>query len=136
MPNLIIPGQFASLSEISAFSKKAAQDAGLNEFDIYAVETAVDEACSNIIEHAYQGQKEGIITIDYRLTPDDLIFTITDTGHPFDPNSISKPDLNCNLEKRKESGLGLYIMHQWMDEVKFKFSKGHNILTMTKHRGK
>ena len=53
---LIVPGRFESLSEIAAFITQAAREAGLNDDEVFHVEMAVDEACSNVIEHAYATQ--------------------------------------------------------------------------------
>ena len=50
---LIVPGRFESLTEIATFITQAAREAGLNDDEVFHVEMAVDEACSNIIEHAY-----------------------------------------------------------------------------------
>ncbi|NJN43607.1 MAG: ATP-binding protein [Anaerolineae bacterium] len=57
------PGQFKSLEKISQFVQKAASQAGLDEEALYSVELAVDEACSNIIEHAYQAKIKGISSV-------------------------------------------------------------------------
>jgi serine/threonine-protein kinase RsbW len=46
------PGRFDSLTVISEFVTRAAQAAGLDTRAVCAVQLAVDEACSNIIEHA------------------------------------------------------------------------------------
>ena len=63
-------GRFESLADIRKFVFQAASNAGFDEKEIYAVELAVDEACSNIIEHAYEGEGKGdiICTCNYFVT--------------------------------------------------------------------
>ena len=134
MPTVIIPGRYENLTEISSLVREAAQNTGLNDFAIYAVETAVDEACSNIIEHAYGGEDKGDIEFSFDITDVGLKITLVDHGKPFDPDKVPIPDLKGHLRTRKTHGLGLYIMRQWMDEVKFKFEEGKNTLTMLKLR--
>ena len=51
----IFPGRYDSLAQIGQFVHSAADEAGFDSFSIYAVELAVDEACTNIIELAYCG---------------------------------------------------------------------------------
>lgn len=134
MPTVFIPGRYENLTEISSLVREAAQETGLNDFAVYAVETAVDEACSNIIEHAYGGENKGDIEFSYEINDDGLKIILVDHGKPFDPDKVPIPDLKGHLRKRKTHGLGLYIMRQWMDEVKFKFEDGKNTLTMVKLR--
>jgi len=124
---------FGCLSEVGALVHKSAQAAGLDERSTYQVETAVDEACSNIIEHAYGGEDRGDITIECISQPGILTIRMMDTGIPFDPEVVEPPIINLSLEDRPDHGLGLFFMRRWMNSVHFEFSeKSGNILTMVK----
>jgi serine/threonine-protein kinase RsbW len=90
---------------------------------IFHVQMAVDEACSNVIEHAYQGQDKGEITLSCDCHAEEWIIQIYDQGRAFDPDSVPEPDLNASLDEVKTGGLGLYFMHQLMDEVEFSFDE-------------
>lgn len=136
MPSQIFPGVFDSLPHIASFVLAIAQEAGFDGFDLYQIETGVDEACSNIIEHAYCGDCSGLIEIDCTASDDKLVITIRDHGMPFDPKSIRKPNLTSKLKDRCEHGLGIYMMQQWMDEVEYQFFPGTNILTLVKYKSK
>lgn len=131
----VFPGNYKSLKFISNYIKTVAKEAGFDEFTIYTIETAVDEACSNIIEHAYGGEDIGDIEIGYTDEPKQFTIIIKDHGHHFDPSSIPIPNLSSKLAERKANGLGLYMMHQWMDEINFQFSENSNILSMVKYKG-
>lgn len=129
------PGRFASLANISKFVTRAARAAGLDERAVYAVQTAVDEACSNIIEHAYGGEGRGPIECTCRIDDDGLTVTLRDYGRPFDPTGVPRPDIHASLEDRQEGGLGLYMMRQLMDEVRFgPPCDSSNVLTMVKRK--
>jgi serine/threonine-protein kinase RsbW len=96
---------------------------------------AVDEACSNIIEHAYGGEGIGNIDCSYEVTDRSLIITLRDTARPFDPTVISDPDLDVQLEERALGGLGVYLIRQLMDIVDHRYESGEgNILTLVKCR--
>lgn len=132
---LTFPGRFDSLAAISEFVSRAAEAAGLDERAVYAVQMATDEACSNIIKHAYGGEGRGVIECTCRVDDDRLIVMLRDHGRPFDPASVPEPDLNSDLEDRDICGLGLYFVHKLMDEVCFEFTPGSgNLLTMVKRR--
>jgi len=129
-------GVYKNLARIAAFVREAARAAGFDEKEVYHVETAVDEACSNIIEHAYGGEGRGDIVCSCESAPGCLTVILKDTGRPFDPASIPEPDTRCCLEDRKSQGLGLYFINQLMDEVDFYFADpGINTLVMTKRKG-
>lgn len=131
----IFPARYESLAAISQFIAAAAEQAGFDECTAYQVQLAVDEACSNIIEHAYGGEGAGVIKCTYRIQHDELTVTLRDTGRPFDPETVPEPDLTCGLEERTGGGLGLYLIHRIMDEVDFDFeSEAGNVLTMVKRK--
>ena len=126
------PGRYDSLAGISSFIKSSARPVGFSEFELYAVETAVDEACSNIVEHAYGGENIGDIECLTEIKPDRITITLKDHGKPFDPKYTKPPNLKCPLCERKNHGLGLYFIYQWMDEVNFSREGKSNILKLVK----
>jgi len=132
MKTLTFPGSYSSLVKISEFVLQAAKQVGFSDFDLYKIETAVDEACSNIIEHAYGQENLGDIEISVEAEPEKLTVTLTDFGKPFDPNFVKKPNLSSNLTERDDHGLGIYMMKQWMDIVEFVSSSEKNVLTLVK----
>lgn len=111
-----------------------AHNAGFEEFTIYSIELAVDEACSNIIEHAYQGEGKGSIRCTCLANDSSFTVILRDRGKSFDPSIITQPNLSQDINEREAHGLGLYFIRQWMDEVHFKTNGPENILTMVKNR--
>lgn len=137
MPTQTFPGLYENLAKIAVFVRQAAQEAGLEPFDVYAVETAVDEACSNIIEHAYCGEGKGDIECTVEATNAGLTIILRDRGRGFNPQKVPRPKLNVPIEERTDHGLGLYFMYELMDEVFFDFStETGNTLTMVKRKEK
>lgn len=123
------------LEAISQFVILAATEAGLDDSAIYAVQLAVDEAATNIIEHAYQNTGKGDIECSCVILEDGLKIILKDHGIPFDPESIPEPNIQVPLEDLKPRGLGLYMMRKVMDEVRFEFSpKTGNKLTLYKRK--
>lgn len=125
---------YASLASIADFVREFAQNAGFGSFAIYSIEMAVDEACSNIIEHAYGGEGKGAIRCTCSFDEQSLVVVLKDQGKSFNPATVPQPKLSQNLADRKANGLGMYFIRQWMDEVSFRTSGSENILTMVKHK--
>jgi len=91
---------------------------------------AIDEACNNIIEHAYGEKESGDIILDIALLDDELIIRITDFAKPVDCRAIK----SRALDDIRPGGLGVYLMHKVMDEVHFLERPGGmgNVLEMKK----
>jgi len=96
------------------------------------VELAVDEAVTNVIKHAYAGGK-GEIHLTCTREGDTFVVTIQDKGKPFDPHSVTPPDLEADIDSRRIGGLGIFFMKKFMDEVSYRFDPSEgNVLTLKK----
>lgn len=136
MRTLIFPARYSSLTEIRQFVGAAARDGGMDDREVYAVQLAVDEACSNVIEHAYGGEGDEPIEITCSPHPDRLMIILRDYGRPFDPTAVPQPDIKADLSRRGVGGLGLYLIRKMMDEVTYEASsRAGNSLTMIKRKG-
>ena len=93
---------------------------GLDRY-VFAYETAVDEASTNVVKYAYGG-KGGFFQISCALRGADIIVAIRDRGNRFDPNSVPLPEVVSQLEERKVGGLGIYMMKKMMDRVDYSYS--------------
>lgn len=97
---------------------------------------AVDEAITNIMEHGYEQRHEGWIDIDLKSTHDKLRIIIEDSGKQFDPNTMEDPDVLEHVEEGKKEGLGIFLMRQIMDEVRYRFKEGNkNEICLVKYIG-
>jgi serine/threonine-protein kinase RsbW len=129
------PGRYASLAKIGEFVRKFSESVGFESFALYSIEMAVDEACSNIIEHAYGGEGKGSIRCSCSVNDQSLTIVLQDSGQTFNPSDIPKPNLSDDIDQREAHGLGLYFIRQWMDEVYFETNGQQNTLTMVKRKG-
>jgi serine/threonine-protein kinase RsbW len=129
------PGRFSSLAKIARFVRQAARDAGLNDQATYEVELAVDEACTNIIEHGYGGEGRGRIECTCLTTDAGLCITLKDWGSPFDPIVVPRPKRDVPLAKLRSRGAGLDLIQASMDKVRYdRAPGGGNVLMMVKKR--
>ena len=97
-----------------------AQKAGFDERALYEIQLAVDEACANVVDHAYQGADPGDIEVSCCLDDQILTVQVRDWGTGFDLTSVADPDLDAPLEERILGGLGLFLVRQVMDDVQFR----------------
>jgi serine/threonine-protein kinase RsbW len=138
----IFPAQYDSLDKLRDFVAREAEAFGFGAKAVYQVQLAVDEAFTNIIEHAYGGECQEDIGCTCQIGDECLTITLQDCGQAFDPKEVADPDLVSNIENRKAGGLGLYLIKQLMDEVYFTLipKPGQagkcNVLTMVKQKKK
>ena len=123
-------GHYEILEEIGAFLQEAVSDSRLSESDRYALQLAVDEAATNIIEYAYRDQDQGTIDLTVNQTPEKVVIILHDDGVAFNPDGVPQYDHDVSLEDMAERGAGLHLIKTIMDDVTFKFDerKGNTLL--------
>jgi serine/threonine-protein kinase RsbW len=128
---------FSHLVVIRRFVAKVSRELGLDAHLIPDLQLAVDEVCANIIEHGYSGQG-GDIEVTIELVREGVQAQVRDWGVAFDPQAVPKPDVSLPLEKRPLGGLGLFLVQQVMDDVRFEFDaqKGNTVTMLKRFRSK
>ena len=125
----------ADLSQLRAirdFVAEASRDLDLDDWIIPDVQLAVDEICSNVITHGYGGQG-GQIEVTVEPIEDGVQVIVRDWGMAFDPQTVPVPKVDAALELRSLGGLGLFLVRQLMDDVRFEFDgERGNSVTMVK----
>ena len=135
MRTATFPGEYKSLEKISEFVVEAARQAGFNEHETYQVDLAVDEACCNIIDHAYGGEGLGEMQISVEIKPDKLTVILVDRGRPFDPSKVPEPKLDVPLEQVKRRGAGFYLIRKIIDELHYERTpQGSNVMMLVKRK--
>ena len=124
-------GTIAELPRILEFVEHVCEETDIDPAATFDLKLAVEEACTNVIEHAYS-RKGGELTVCFDVCGPDASITVTDHGRPFVPDEVALPDLSLPLEERPVGGLGLFLMQQLMDDVRFEFSADGNRLSMVK----
>ncbi len=131
---LRIPSQTENLEIIRSFVGHIARRVGFDDEDANKIEIAVDEACSNVIKHAYERDARQPIDIVIKIDYDKLTVIVTDHGKGFDPSSIKMPDMKEYLAELRVGGLGIYLMRSLMDEVAYDIKPGvRNQVKMVKY---
>jgi serine/threonine-protein kinase RsbW len=112
---------------------RSAKAAGFDDRTLHQIQVAVDEACANVIQHAYEGLEPGDMEVSCYLDDDKFVVSVRDWGRCFDPDGVLDPDVDAPLEERTLGGLGLFLIRQFMDEAHFSFDPERgNELVMVK----
>ena len=132
--SLTLPGRYDQIQAVCDFVMAGAQKAGFSEDALFHLQLATDEACTNVIEHAYGGEGKGKLQVEWHIQEKDFVIVIHDYGRSFDPDDVPRPvGPEADPLELKVGGLGLYFMRELMDSVHFEFHEEEgNTLTMTK----
>ncbi|MES2767356.1 MAG: ATP-binding protein [Bacteroidota bacterium] len=105
----------------------------MSEEQAFQMELCVVEACNNVIKHAYNNASDKEVEVEVRFFDDRIIFTICDAGtrKPTDlPHTLDYDPQD--LDNLPEGRMGLFLIHEIMDEIHYEADGSKNIFTMTK----
>jgi serine/threonine-protein kinase RsbW len=100
---------------------------------VHDVTLAVNEACANIIRHAYRNDARRSIWVRAAREGDSLVFTTIDGGEPTGELFLASPEYERVGSEPRENGYGVMLIEQLMDEVHYSHDpRRGNVLVMKK----
>ena len=125
-----VPARSDRLCDIRAAVRECVESAGCSEESTADIVLAIDEACQNIIRHAYKGNPEGLIELEICREGEDLVFSLLDSGPVVDPAKVKPRD----LDDVRPGGLGTHFIQEVMDRADFlpRPGRGGNLLKMVR----
>lgn len=126
---LDVPSDPALMAAVRAVTDKISSAAGLTAEEGDKLVLAVDEACTNVIRHAYGNRREGRITITFTAGADRLEITIRDFGTGADPATFR----GRKFEEVRPGGLGMHFIASAVDRIEYDRQPGGGmVLKMVK----
>ena len=130
---LIVKSSTANLITIRKFINIKAKSFGFSSNEIEDIVLAVDEACTNIIEHSYHSKPNLDIEISVSFSKSNIVIRIIDYGETFETSSFKDLNLELYHKQRRVGGLGMYLMKTLMDDVRYTSVKNrYNQVLLTK----
>lgn len=129
---ITIPSHPKYLSAVRDVTVRMAGISGVSETTTEELKLAVDEACANVIKHAYHGDAGGKIVVRFKVTPKKFTVVIDDGGEKTDPARV----VGRSLTDVRPGGLGVHFIKKTFDVFEFdpKRARG-NRLRLIKHLG-
>ncbi len=138
MLKLTIHNDLSEMAALEPFVDQMTEEYGLDMAFSFQLHLALDEAVSNVVNYAY-GEQQGMpITIEAEKSTDNdrcsLVICIIDNGTEFNPlEEAPEVDVTLSAEERQIGGLGIFLIRQVMDEVRYERLSDQNRLTMIKY---
>ena len=130
--HLILHNDIQKIPQLADFVETIAEEKQLSQSMAMSLNLALEEAVTNVILYAYPDGADGLVDVEAILKEHSLEFIITDSGVPFDPTAAPEVDVTLSVEERPIGGLGIYLVRQLMDEVRYQRLGDKNVLSMTK----
>ena len=129
---LTLPNNVETVPQLSSFIEDMAEKHGVDPSVIMNINLAIEEVVVNVMNYAYPKDIVGEVNITATYENRMLIFTIRDSGVPFDPTSATSPDIDLSVDERPIGGLGIFLVRQIMDEISYSYENNQNVLTLKK----
>lgn len=108
------------LARCLALTEATCTKLALGDEDTMALRLAVEEACTNIVDHGYPAGQAGPLSLTFSAPqPGWLEARIDDQATPFHPDNAREPDLLASVEDRPIGGLGWFFIKQVMTQVDY-----------------
>jgi sigma-B regulation protein RsbU (phosphoserine phosphatase) len=111
----LYPAVPASLAEVRRAVTAALATQGFEDALVGDIILAVDEACQNVVRHAYGDSSAGDMIVELRRKGCELVIDLLDFAAPVDPAQVAPRD----LDDIRPGGLGTHLIRAIMDDVEF-----------------
>lgn len=103
---------------------------GISGLASNAANLAIEEMVTNILKFGYDDAMVHEILLRAEVMPRQLLLTIEDDGHEFNPLNAPEPDINLPVECRTPGGLGIHLVRKLADKMRYERRDGRNRLTI------
>jgi len=133
MKELTLPAVRENIPAVIDFVNRELESLGCPMRTEAQIDIAIDEIYSNIVSYGYD-ENNGEVTVRLETECEPRVVTIAfaDSGRPFNPLERGDPDVALPARERKIGGLGIFMVKKSMDDVRYEYRDGKNILTIRK----
>jgi serine/threonine-protein kinase RsbW len=130
--SIILANDISEISRLYEFIEELGSDFSLSPDIVFNLNLVLEEAVVNIINYAYPKEDHESIYLSAKMHEGSIVLVLTDTGKEFDPTAVPEADVTLSADDRQIGGLGIFLIRQIMNEVKYERIEGKNVLTLEK----
>lgn len=133
MKELTLPASRTNIPAIIGFVNRELERMDCDLKTKAQIDIAIDELYSNISKYCYDDEGgEVTVALETENEPRVVSISFMDGGRPFNPLQREDPDITLSARDRKIGGLGIYMVKKSMDDIRYEYREGKNILTIRK----
>ena len=134
MKELRIEASLDNLDEVLRFVDQELEGADCPMKFMMQIDLAVEEIFVNIASYAYApGKGDAVIRLEIAGNPRCAEICFMDSGVPYDPLKKKDPDVTLSAAEREIGGLGIFMAKKSVDDIRYEYRDGRNILTLKKY---
>ncbi|MBQ5593404.1 MAG: ATP-binding protein, partial [Bacteroidales bacterium] len=122
--SIILANDISEINKLSQFIDEIGEEFSLTPDIIFNLNLVLEEAVANVINYAYPKEEHQSIYLSAKLQDGSIVFVLTDTGKEFDPTMAPEADITLSAEERPIGGLGIFLIRQIMNQVKYERIEG------------
>ena len=133
MKEIRVPADVLQLETVNGFIASLLDDLECSPKSRMQIDLAVEEIFVNIASYAYApGTGDAVVRCEILDDPAAVEIEFEDTGTPYNPLEKEDPDVTLSAEERSIGGLGVFLVKKLMDDVRYEYRDGANVLTLRK----
>ena len=133
VPELTVEAKDENLAQVLSFLDGQLATLNCPPKTQLQIDVAVEEIFVNISHYAYAPNTgSATIRVETAAEPGTVAITFLDRGKPYDPLAKPDPDVTLSADQRQIGGLGIYMVKKSMDDMRYVYEGGQNILTIVK----
>jgi len=132
MNKLSIENKIENLNQLAEFIEGFGEENNLSPKVVFELNLVLDELVTNIINYGYDDKDIHPIDIIIEKKDDLIEIKLIDDAREFNPLEKENVDLTVSLQDKQVGGLGIHLVKQKMDEIKYERKENKNILYMNK----
>lgn len=122
-----------ALADVREFVNECAMRFGFGDKEVSEITLAVDEACTNVIKHAYKGNPDTEFEVRILASGTEFQVVVRDWGASFKPEEVPLPNIKDKVKKHKAGGLGIFLMRKLMDTVEYQGKDASNEVRLVRN---
>ena len=130
--SIILANDISEITRLYEFIEEIGNDFSLSPDIVFNLNLVLEEAVVNVINYAYPKEEHQYIYLSASMKDGSIVLVLTDTGKEFDPTAAPEADITLSADERQIGGLGIFLIRQIMNEVKYERIEGKNVLTLEK----
>jgi anti-sigma regulatory factor (Ser/Thr protein kinase) len=130
--SIILANDISEITRLYEFIEEIGNDFSLSPDIVFNLNLVLEEAVVNVINYAYPKEEHQYIYLSATMKDESIVLVLTDTGKEFDPTAAPEADITLSADERQIGGLGIFLIRQIMNEVKYERIEGKNVLTLEK----
>jgi anti-sigma regulatory factor (Ser/Thr protein kinase) len=130
--SITLPAKVDALRDLQREVEIFSEEAGVGPALAMELDLILEELVSNIIKYAFPDERKGDISLSLECCANGIVMELRDAGQAFDPTVADTPNTTCSLEDRCIGGLGIHLVRNMVDTMRYERRDGINVLWLQK----